>query len=323
MRGTARRPERLDTGDRKADGRWAIVRTCLAVPSLALSLCCRHFAAGPVGRDRIPFSDRTIVLPDLPPIVVDLLRSLDLHNAYLGLFHGTGGVFGHHGGLLMRERAAPPADNSALRKEIAAAARRRRSRRPADGFRAPASGELARSRWRTALRRRSLDRRRRSPGPAGAGFRHLAPAGRRGGGGCGARAPEAARRGLPTDGAHASDRFIDVEGRTIGGRAILRLRDVTGDRADLLLGRSELAAARRDLRAMTSLLDAVAHPLWIRDDRTTLVWANQAYLRRGRSQRSSTTRAARPLELLDAADPRRGGPPAPRRRHVQGPGSPP
>ena len=41
--------------------------------------------------------------------------------------------------------------------------------------------------------------------------------------------------------AHA---FIDAEGRTIGGRAILRLRDVTGDRAELLRARSELAAAR-------------------------------------------------------------------------------
>jgi len=75
------------------------------------------------------------------------------------------------------------------------------------------------------------------------------------------------------------DRFIDVEGRTIGGRAILRLRDVTGDRADLLKTRVELAAARSDLRSMTMLLDDVAYPLWIRDADDRLLWANQAYLR--------------------------------------------
>lgn len=74
-------------------------------------------------------------------------------------------------------------------------------------------------------------------------------------------------------------RFIDVEGRTIGGRAILRLRDVTGDRADLLAARDALAAAKNDLRSMTMLLDAVAYPLWIRDANERLIWANQAYLR--------------------------------------------
>ncbi len=75
------------------------------------------------------------------------------------------------------------------------------------------------------------------------------------------------------------NRFIDVEGRTIGGRAILRLRDVTGDRAELLQARADLATARSDLRSMTMLLEAVAYPLWIRDSDGNLVWANQAYLR--------------------------------------------
>ena len=36
-------------------------------------------------------------------------------------------------------------------------------------------------------------------------------------------------------------RFIDVEGRTIGGRAILRLRDVTGDRSELLQAQAKLS----------------------------------------------------------------------------------
>ena len=70
-----------------------------------------------------------------------------------------------------------------------------------------------------------------------------------------------------------------MEGRTIGGRAILRLRDVTGDRSELLQAQAKLATARSDLRSMTMLLDDVAHPLWIRDADDTLLWANQAYLR--------------------------------------------
>jgi signal transduction histidine kinase len=91
--------------------------------------------------------------------------------------------------------------------------------------------------------------------------------------------------------------FIDVEGRTLGGRAILRLRDVTGDRSELLRARSELSAARADLHATTALLDTMAHPLWIRDN-NQLAWANQAYLRavEARSLEDATERS---LELLD------------------------
>ncbi|MBZ6077507.1 sensor histidine kinase [Microvirga puerhi] len=76
-----------------------------------------------------------------------------------------------------------------------------------------------------------------------------------------------------------ANRFLDVEGRTVGGRAILRLRDVTIDRAELLTVRSDLTGAQDDLRAMTTLLDAITYPLWIRDEDDRLIWANQAYLR--------------------------------------------
>ncbi|WP_445502034.1 ATP-binding protein [Microvirga sp. G4-2] len=94
-----------------------------------------------------------------------------------------------------------------------------------------------------------------------------------------------------------SNHFIDVEGRTIGGRAILRLRDVTGDRADLLKTRADLANARSDLRSMTMLLDDVAYPLWIRDADDRLLWANQAYLRAVEAPNLDDA-IARSLELL-------------------------
>ncbi|GEO14707.1 sensor histidine kinase [Microvirga aerophila] len=95
-----------------------------------------------------------------------------------------------------------------------------------------------------------------------------------------------------------ANRFIDVEGRTMGGRAILRLRDITGDRSELLKARSDLLAARGDLRSMTTLLDAVAYPLWIRDAENRLVWANQAYLRSVEASDLDDA-ASRSLELLD------------------------
>jgi signal transduction histidine kinase len=94
--------------------------------------------------------------------------------------------------------------------------------------------------------------------------------------------------------------FVEVEGRTLGGRAILRLREVTGDRAELLQTRAELAALRADLGAMTALLDTMAHPLWIRGENHRLIWANQAYLRAVEAD-SLEDAARRSLELLDRA----------------------
>jgi signal transduction histidine kinase len=95
-----------------------------------------------------------------------------------------------------------------------------------------------------------------------------------------------------------SQAYIDVEGRTIGGRAILRLRDITGDRSELLRARSELAAARAELRSLTALVDTIAHPLWIRDAQDRLVWANRAYLQAVEAK-SLEEAASRHLQLLD------------------------
>ncbi|MGO4706355.1 ATP-binding protein [Microvirga sp. 2MCAF38] len=91
--------------------------------------------------------------------------------------------------------------------------------------------------------------------------------------------------------------FVEAEGRTFGASAILRLRDVTGDRTELLLARAELVSAKGDLRGMTLLIDSIAHPLWIRDETGRLVWANQAYLRAVEAD-SMEDAAHRSLELI-------------------------
>jgi signal transduction histidine kinase len=78
-----------------------------------------------------------------------------------------------------------------------------------------------------------------------------------------------------------------------------RLRDVTGDRAELMKAQGQLSVARSDLRSMTMLLDDVAYPLWIRDTDDKLLWANQAYLRSVEAQGLDDA-IARSLELLSA-----------------------
>jgi signal transduction histidine kinase len=94
--------------------------------------------------------------------------------------------------------------------------------------------------------------------------------------------------------------YVEAEGRTASGRAILRLRDIKGDHAELLRTRNELSAARSDLRSMTGLLDTVPHPMWLRDGNDALVWANQAYLKAVEA-RSVDEARTRSLELLDGA----------------------
>lgn len=95
--------------------------------------------------------------------------------------------------------------------------------------------------------------------------------------------------------------YVDAEGRTIGGRALLRLRDVTGDRLDLLRARETMTATRLELNAVKGLLDAVPQPAWLRDGEGRLAWANQAYCAAVEASGVEDVRA-RALELLDQSD---------------------
>lgn len=95
-------------------------------------------------------------------------------------------------------------------------------------------------------------------------------------------------------------RFIDAEGRALGGIAILRLRDVTGERAELMRVRREMAQMRGDLDKLRAVLDVVDQPVWLRDGEGGLGWANRAYLAAVEAESVEDARA-RKLELLDSA----------------------
>ena len=72
--------------------------------------------------------------------------------------------------------------------------------------------------------------------------------------------------------------FIEAEGRTVSGQALLRLRDVTGDRFELLRCRHELSGFKADLGTLYGLLDSIGAPVWLRDKDGCIAWANQAYV---------------------------------------------
>src|SRR5471030_2202603 len=95
-------------------------------------------------------------------------------------------------------------------------------------------------------------------------------------------------------------RPIEAEGRAVGGRAVLRLRDVSGIESELI----DLAARHDrllgDVETMKALLDSLPAPVWARDQNGRLVFVNQAYARAVEAK-DSTDAVARELELLDRA----------------------
>jgi signal transduction histidine kinase len=93
-------------------------------------------------------------------------------------------------------------------------------------------------------------------------------------------------------------RPIEAEGRAIGGRAVLRLRDVSGIEHELL----DLAARHdqllSDVETMKTLLDSLSAPVWARDKAGRLVFVNSAYARAVEAENPADA-VARELELLD------------------------
>ena len=72
-------------------------------------------------------------------------------------------------------------------------------------------------------------------------------------------------------------RLIEASGRTAGGSAVVRFRDLTGDR----LARAEIEATHQllaaEVGAMRAMLSAIPSPIWLRDSNHRLAWVNAAF----------------------------------------------
>jgi signal transduction histidine kinase len=74
-------------------------------------------------------------------------------------------------------------------------------------------------------------------------------------------------------------RRLEIEGRAVSGRAVMRIRDVSGDRLEAVRLRERLISTIAELDALRSMLDAVEAPAWLRDHGDRLTWVNAAYVR--------------------------------------------
>ena len=77
----------------------------------------------------------------------------------------------------------------------------------------------------------------------------------------------------------AIGRYIAAEGRAIGGRAVLKLADVSGLKKDIAELGLHLDQLRADRENEHALIEALPSPVWVRDAAGRLVFANAAYAR--------------------------------------------
>ncbi|MDP2411216.1 MAG: PAS-domain containing protein [Pseudolabrys sp.] len=95
-------------------------------------------------------------------------------------------------------------------------------------------------------------------------------------------------------------RPVEAEGRAIGGRAVLRLRDVSGIERELVDLAARHDKLNSDVETMKALLDSLPAPVWARDASGRLIFVNQAYASAVEAEDAAGA-VKRELELLDRA----------------------
>lgn len=70
---------------------------------------------------------------------------------------------------------------------------------------------------------------------------------------------------------------LEIEGRTAGGRAILRMRDVAGYKRELARIVDTHGQLTRDIEAGRAVLNSLPSPVWIKGNDGRIVWVNRAY----------------------------------------------
>lgn len=91
---------------------------------------------------------------------------------------------------------------------------------------------------------------------------------------------------------------VEAEGRTAGGRAVLRFRDVVGHRAEVARILAQQQRLAREVRASRALLDALPIPVWLRTKDGRLTWVNNAYVRAVEAKSRAEVQE-RQIELLE------------------------
>ena len=95
-------------------------------------------------------------------------------------------------------------------------------------------------------------------------------------------------------------RPIEAQGRAIAGRAVLRLKDATGVKRELVELGSRHAALLSEIASLRTLIERLPSPVWTRDAAGRLTFVNAAYARAVEA-RDAADAVARGLELIDTS----------------------
>lgn len=71
--------------------------------------------------------------------------------------------------------------------------------------------------------------------------------------------------------------LVEIDGRTTGACAVLRIRDISGQRHELADLRDRHLRLSRENQSMRMLMDGLDQPAWLRDDSGNLAWVNRAF----------------------------------------------
>ena len=92
---------------------------------------------------------------------------------------------------------------------------------------------------------------------------------------------------------------LEADGRSSGGRAILRLRDVTGYKRDIVKMMDRHRKLTTDFHASRALLNALPMPVWLKDEEGRIDWVNKAYVTAVDASNAVDVRD-RQIELLES-----------------------
>jgi signal transduction histidine kinase len=92
-------------------------------------------------------------------------------------------------------------------------------------------------------------------------------------------------------------RAIEADGRAIGGRAVLRLRDASGLKRELAELNARHEKLVSEMESLRTLIDALPSPVWTRDIAGALTFVNPAYARAVEAKDPADV-LARSVELL-------------------------
>ena len=96
----------------------------------------------------------------------------------------------------------------------------------------------------------------------------------------------------------ATGGYVEADGRATGGRAILRLREVTGRKRDLSRILDQHRMLVRSTQSGRALFDALPMPVWFRREDGRIEWVNEAYVRAVEASDEAEVRD-RQIELLE------------------------